>query len=395
MKHPKTRFPNILSVYLWLIIMLAFPLSGYATLSDIPDAVRADTPAPSPEVKSWILADFETGWILGSKDADLQIEPASLTKLMTSYLVFDALKNNEIKMEDKVYVSEKAWKTGGSKMFIQVDTHVTIEELIQGLIIQSGNDAAVALAEHIGGTESGFASRMNLMASKLGMTGSNFTNSSGLPDDQHYSTARDMTILSIALIREFPTLYEYYSVPEYTYNDITQHNRNLLLSRDPTVDGIKTGYTKNAGYCLIGTANRDGVRLVATVTGSESRTTRANEVQSLLQYGYGAYDGLIVYQPGDQVKTVPLWMGTQPQASVGVSEPLGVLYPKGKRELLSAALDLPDSLEAPIQANTQSGWIEVKFDSVPILKAPLQVNQDYEAGPWYSQLIDSIKRLIF
>ncbi len=384
-----------ISVYLGLTLFFGQPTTGFSTLIDIPETIRAEVPLPSPDVKSWILADFETGWILGSKDAEVQIEPASLTKLMTSYLVFEALGNGEVKMQDQVYVSEKAWKTGGSKMFIRVDTHVTIEQLIQGLIIQSGNDAAVALAEHIGGTEEGFAARMNLTASKLGMTNSNFINSSGLPAENHYSSARDMTILSIALIRRFPKLYEYYSVPEYTYNEITQGNRNLLLSRDPTVDGIKTGYTKNAGYCLIGTAKRDGIRFVATVTGSESRTARANEVQSLLKYGYGAYDGLVVYSPGDQVKSIPLWMGTQPEASIGVSKPLAIIYPKGKKDLLSAALDLPDSLEAPVSENTQAGWIEVKYDSVPVLKAPLQVNQGYGEGPWYSQLLDSLKQLIF
>ena len=308
------------------LLFLAVASTSHATLVDIPDVIKAEVPAPELNVKSWILADYETGWILGSKDADLRIEPASLTKLMTSYLVFDALSKGEINMQDKVYVSKKAWKTPGSKMFIQVDTYVTIEELVQGLIIQSGNDAAVALAEHIGGTEEGFAARMNLTSAKIGMVNSSFANSSGLPAENHYSTARDMTILSISLIRNFPDLFKYYSQLEYTYNDITQQNRNVLLTRDPTVDGLKTGYTKNAGYCLIGTANREGTRLVGTVTGSESKSARANEVQSLLQFGYGAYDGLVVYSPGDQVKALPLWMGTQSEAAVSVPKNLGIIF---------------------------------------------------------------------
>jgi D-alanyl-D-alanine carboxypeptidase (penicillin-binding protein 5/6) len=374
---------------------LLVPSFSNAQIVEIPEAIKSEVPLPVINTKSWILVDFETGWILGSKDSDLRIEPASLTKLMTSYLVFDALQKSELTLEDLVYVSERAWKTGGSKMFIQVDTRVSVLELIQGLIIQSGNDAAVALAEHIGGTEEGFAARMNLMASKLGMVNSSFTNSSGLPDENHYSTAHDLTLLSISLIRQFPELYKYYSQLEYTYNDITQQNRNVLLTRDPTVDGLKTGYTKNAGYCLIGTAMREQTRLVATVTGSEGKSARAKEVQSLLQYGYGAYDGLRVYSPGESVKILPLWMGNEVEASIGVDKILGVIYPKGKKEYLSAALELPESLEAPIASGQQVGFIQVKFDGEPVLRRSLKVNQNYEEGPWYSQLLDSLKKMIF
>ena len=392
----KSRLVNFLLTSAFIFASGFFLISAsHATLVEIPEVIKAEVPAPSVDVKSWILADFETGWILGSKDADLQIEPASLTKLMTSYLVFDALSKGEIAMQDKVYVSKKAWKTPGSKMFIQVDTYVTIEELIQGLIIQCGNDAAVALAEHIGGTEEGFAARMNLASAKIGMVNSSFANSSGLPADNHYSTARDMTLLSISLIRKFPKLFKYYSHLEYTYNDITQQNRNVLLTRDPTVDGLKTGYTKKAGYCLIGTANREGTRLVATITGSNSKSARANQVQSLLQFGYGAYDGLVVYSPGDQVKALPLWMGTQPEVSVSVPQNLGIIFPKGKKDLLSAALELPESLEAPINSGTEVGHIQVKFDGNPVLRSPLLIKERYDEGPWYSQLLDSIKQMIF
>ena len=235
-----------------LIISLLYSSFAFSALVEIPELVKSSVATPEVEAKSWVLADFETGWVLASKDADLKIEPASLTKLMTSYLVFDALTSKDIQMEDLVHISKKAWQTGGSRMFVQVDTKVSVLDLIQGLIIQSGNDAAVALAEYIGGTEEGFASRMNLMAAKIGMINTNFTNSSGLPDDNQYSTARDLTALSLSLIRDFPDLYRYYSQREFTYNDITQQNRNILLDRDPTIDGLKTGHTKNAGYCLIG-----------------------------------------------------------------------------------------------------------------------------------------------
>jgi D-alanyl-D-alanine carboxypeptidase (penicillin-binding protein 5/6) len=376
-------------------ILLFHPALVYSDMVDIPAAVKSDIPPPDIEARSWLLADFETGWVLASENADLKIEPASLTKLMTSFLVFTALQNNELRMEDMVYVTEKAWRTGGSKMFIQVDTKVSVRDLIQGLIIQSGNDAAVALAEHIGGSEEGFASRMNIMAAKLGMTNSNFTNSSGLPDENQYSTAEDLVLLSIALVRQFPDLYKFYSQHEFTYNGITQQNRNMLLQRDQSIDGIKTGHTKKAGYCLIGTGVRDGTRLVAAVTGSKSKTSRADQVQALLQYGYGAYDGLVVYEPGVQVKTLPLWMGETSKAGIGVNKNLGVIFPKGNSAKLSAALELPDNLEAPITAGTPVGNIQVKYDGEPIYKTSLHVIEDYVEGPWYMQLLDSVKQLIF
>ena len=249
----------------WVSFLVFHPLIAHSALEDIPAVLKSEIQPPNIEAKSWVVTDFETGWVLASKNVNQRIDPASLTKLMTSYLVFDALRKNEITMQDKVHISEKAWRTGGSKMFIEVNTQVSVLDLVQGLIIQSGNDASVALAEHISGSEVSFASKMNAMALELGMSDSHFVNSSGLPADNHYSTAADMTLLAMALIRRFPKLYRYYSQDEFTYNNITQQNRNILLARDPTVDGIKTGYTKNAGYCLIGTALRDGTRLMATV----------------------------------------------------------------------------------------------------------------------------------
>jgi D-alanyl-D-alanine carboxypeptidase (penicillin-binding protein 5/6) len=366
-----------------------------AALVDVPEAIKAEVPVPEVEAKSWLLVDYSTGWILGSKNPDLKIEPASLTKLMTSFLVFEALENGEISMDDDVYISKKAWRTSGSKMFIRVDTRVKLIDLLQGLIIQSGNDASVALAEHLGGSEHGFASRMNLKANELGMANTNFTNSHGLPEENHYSTASDMTLLSISLIRRFPELYKYYSQLEYTYNDITQQNRNVLLTRDPTVDGIKTGYTRNAGYCLIGTALREGIRLVATVTGSRSKSVRANQVQSLLQFGYGTYDGMVVFEPGSEVKSLRLWMGQDTAASIGVERSLGIVYPRGKKGSLSAAIELPDSIEAPIDAGTRVGTIHLKFDGKAVYETPLIVNQSYDEGPWTSQILDSLKQLVF
>ncbi|WP_424945787.1 D-alanyl-D-alanine carboxypeptidase family protein [Candidatus Spongiihabitans sp.] len=379
----------------FISFLLFHPLSAHSALQDIPDAVKSKIAPPSIDASSWLVADFETGWVLAGKNTDQRIEPASLTKLMTSYLVFEALRNNEITMQDRVYISEKAWRTGGSKMFIEVGARVSVLDLIQGLIVQSGNDAGVALAEHIDGSEQGFASRMNLMAAELGMTNTNFTNSSGIPEDNHYSTVEDMTLLSMALIRKFPELYRYYSQSEFTYNDITQQNRNILLTRDPTVDGIKTGYTKNAGYGFIGTALRDGMRLVAAVTGSSGKVARADQVQSLLQYGYGAYEGLIAYQAGTEIKSLPLWFGETSQASIGVLKKLSVIFPKGKSDKLSATLELPASLEAPIAAGAPVGYIQVKYDQQPIYRTSLQVNESYAEGPWHKRILDYIKQLIF
>lgn len=362
-------------------------------LVEIPGSVKSVVPTPEIAAKSWMLIDFESGWILGSENRDLRIEPASLTKLMTSFLVFEALTKGEIKLTDQVYVSKKAWKTGGSRMFIQVDTRVGVESLLKGLIIQSGNDASVALAEHLGGSEEGFAVRMNHKAAELGMVNSHFTNSNGLPDPDHYSTAEDIIILGRALIRNFPDLFTLYSNREFTYNDITQKNRNSLLWRDPSVDGLKTGYTKAAGYCLVGTAKRDDMRLMAIVTGADSRKRRADAVQSLLQYGYAAYDGLLLYSPGSEVTSVPLWMGNAGEASLSVNRHLGLVFPKGQKEKLSAALDIPESLEAPLEKGADAGLIVVKYGGEPLLEQRLYVDDEYIEGPWWSKLLDSVKRL--
>ncbi len=364
-------------------------------LQPLPQPLRSHRPPPPIEVTSWVLADFESGWIIDSQNADVHIEPASLTKLMTGYLVFDAIEQGEIGLQDLVLISKKSWKTGGSRMFIEVDTQVAVAQLLHGLIIQSGNDAAVALAEHLGGSEAGFAAKMNQTAAELGMLNTHFVNSSGLPDPQHYSSALDMTILTHSLIRRFPEPYRLYSEKTYTYNGITQQNRNLLLWRDASVDGIKTGYTEKAGYCLIGTAERDGRRLIATVVGSKSVQTRANEVHLLLKYGYAAYQGMVVHRPGQAVKSLPLWMGRTPRVAVGVARPLAILYPKGGKAKLTGQVNLPNSLEAPLRAGQAVGSFDVRYDGETVRTVALQTDQAYPEGPWTSQLTDWFKRLLF
>ena len=366
-----------------------------ALLQPLPAALSSSLPPPQTAASSWLLADFESGWIIAAVNPEARIEPASLTKLMTGYLVFDALESGNLALDDPVYVSKKAWQTGGSKMFIRVDTSVSVEELLRGLIIQSGNDAAVALAEHLGGSEAGFAAQMNQTAAQLGMRATHFVNSSGLPHPQHYSSALDMSILTRALIRRFPDHYRLYSEREYTYNGITQQNRNLLLARDPSVDGIKTGYTRKAGYCLIGTAKRDGMRLIATVIGSKSAKTRADQVHALLQYGYKAYQGMRVYPPGGEVRKLPLWYGEQDEARVITERGLGILYPRGGKDKLAGVIHLPDSLDAPLAAGGEVGAIEVKYDGAAVRRAPLHAAEDYPEGAWWSQAVDYFKRLVF
>ena len=251
-----------------------------------PGGPRPVPAAPQLGANSYLLMDFNSGRILVEREPDIPVEPASITKLMTSYVVFAELAEGNISLDEKVNVSERAWRTGGSRMFIEPGMEVTVEQLLLGMVVQSGNDASVALAEHVAGSEEAFASLMNHFSEMLGMTGTNFENSTGLPSEQHYTTARDIAILSAAIIRDFPDYYTWYSEKEYTFNAIRQHNRNTLLWRDPAIDGLKTGHTETAGYCLAASAMRDGMRLISAVMGSSSESSRASETQTLLNYGF-------------------------------------------------------------------------------------------------------------
>lgn len=390
--------PNI-RVGSWLTVLLIPMIIGYsslakAELNQAPDIIQSRFALPEINADSWILADFHTGWILGGKNIDTQVEPASLTKLMTSYLIFEALENGRLNEEDLVFISHNAWKSIGSRMYIEVNSQVSVIDLLKGLVIQSGNDAALALAEHYGGSEKSFAKIMNQKASELGMHNTHFTNSSGLPDPDHYSTLRDMTLLAISLIRNYPDYFKLYSELEYTYNDITQQNRNVLLTRDNSVDGLKTGYTRKAGYCLIGTANREGFRLIAGVMGSKSRSKRANEVHSLIRYGYSAYESLEIAKPNAAIANVPMMMGFEDEASVGVPEGIRIVYPKATRDRLTASFELPESIDAPLSNGKSVGFIQIKYEGQPVLTASLHVLQDYAEGSWHRQLFDRTKRFV-
>lgn len=374
----------------FLVVAALFFLASASQAQTVPQAAMTDLPVPELTARSWVLLDYNTGWILAQHQGDERIEPASLSKLMTAYVVFDHLKNGTIKLTDQVHVSKKAWQTAGSRMFIEVDTQVTVEDLLKGLIIQSGNDAAVALAEHVAGTEEAFAARMNDYAGRLGMTSSHFTNAPGLPHPDHYSTARDLSKLTAALIREFPDYYKWYSLREFTYNDITQRNRNVLLGRDDSIDGVKTGYTEKAGYCLIGSARKDGMRLVATVTGAEKPNIRADEVHALLKYGFASYESKLLFDGGKPAARVPVYKGKRDNVSVAVERPLYITVAKGKEPELKADLQVPDSTMAPVASGQPLGDVKVTLAGDALMDAPLVAMSTIERGAWWQVALDHV-----
>jgi D-alanyl-D-alanine carboxypeptidase (penicillin-binding protein 5/6) len=315
----------------------------------------AQIAAPSPPklaAKGYLLMDFKSGRVLGSMNPDERLDPASITKLMTAYAVFRAIKSGQINIDDEVRVSEKAWRTPGSRMFIEVGTRVPVELLLPGMIIQSGNDASVALAEHVAGTEATFAEVMNHLAAELGMTNTHYVNSTGLPAENHYTSATDISILATALIREFPDYYRWYSQKQFSYNGITQGNRNALLWRDESVDGMKTGYTENAGYCLVSSAERDGMRLIAVVLGTTSPAARANESQALLNYGFRFYETQLLWEQGEIVASARIWKGAEENIDLIVKDPVYVTIAKGTGDQLETSVNTPAKLMAPILQTT-------------------------------------------
>jgi len=372
-----------------IILMLALLLSLGSTLAQVPPvpapASKTDTPpVPAPPqltAGSYILIDFNSLDVLVEHNPDQRLEPASITKLMTSYVVFKELSKGKIKLDDTVIVSESAWRMGGSRMFIDPTMTPTVQELIRGMIIQSGNDACVALAEHIAGTEQAFADLMNHYAQALGMTGSHFQNSTGWPGDEHYMTARDVAILSAAIIREFPDYYPFYAEKEFTFNGILQHNRNSLLFKDPTSDGLKTGHTENAGFCLAGSAKRDGMRLISVVMGSASESARATDSQSLLNYGFRFYETVQLYQARTELASGKVWKGTADRVPLGLTEPLFVTIPRGRYGELDAQVKLLPELTAPLAADQVVGSIAVKLeDKVVASRDLVSLNAVEEAG---------------
>jgi serine-type D-Ala-D-Ala carboxypeptidase (penicillin-binding protein 5/6) len=357
-------------------------------------AVQA-IPIPAPPqlaAKSYVLMDANSGQILAASNPDLRTEPASLTKLMTAYVVFHALKDGVIHLDDPVTISVKAWRMGGSRTFAKVGSQVKVEDLLQGMVVQSGNDATVALAEKVGGTEDTFVELMNKYAQQLGMTGSHFVDASGLTDDpSHYVTARDIAILSRAIIHEFPEYYHFFSEKEFTWNHISQRNRNDLLFTDPSVDGLKTGFTDDAGYCLVASANRNGMRLIGVVTGARHERDRAVYDEALLNYGFNFYDSRKLYDAGTSVAQLKVWKGVDNSVPVGVAQDFYVSFPKGQYDHLNATVHSSAGLIAPVKAGQQVGSVTVTLDGKQIADAPLYTLKAVPGGGIFTRMFDSIR----
>ena len=368
---------------LFVFFVSVYSQSSIATVTVVPAA-------PDINAKSYILFDYASNKLLAEKNKDERLAPASLTKIMTVYVVAKELEQGSIKLTDQVLVSEKAWKMLGSRMFIEVNKQVAVEDLLKGVVVQSGNDASVALAEYISGTEEVFAQLMNKYAEILGMKNTHFMNSTGLPHEDHYSTAYDLAILSKALIDEYPKIYEMHSIKEYTYNDITQSNRNQLLWRDPSVDGLKTGHTEAAGYCLVASALREDMRLITVVMGTNSSEARTKATQALLNYGFRFYETKEIYNKEQTVEKVKVWKGKAKELDLGVKEPLVVTFPRGQLDKLKATVVTNEKLVAPIAVGQDIGTLTIELNGEKQVSVPLVALQNVELAGLINRIKDSI-----
>jgi len=367
------------------LLIIPFIFSAYA------EEPRFYIPeAPSIAAKAYILMDHNSGIILAANNENEKRSPASLTKLMTSYVVFKRLKEEFITLDDEVKISEKAWRTGGSKSFIEVGKMIKLEDLLQGMIIQSGNDASVALAEHVAGSEGTFVLFMNDYAQQIGMENTRFENASGLPHDDQYTTAKDIALLSSAMIREFPVYYEWYSQKEFTYNNITQTNRNKLLFTDSTVDGLKTGWTQKAGYCLVTSANRVDMRLISVVLGSDSPAIRTSETEKLLDYGFRFFETQSVNDISHQVR---VYKSEKANIKVGVADSSFLTLPRNQFRYTTQTINLNQDLIAPISQGEQVGELVVSFNDQNIATLPLIALENAAEAGFISKMIDTIKLL--
>lgn len=351
-------------------------------------------PVPALGVKAWLTLDATSGQIIASQSPNESVEPASLTKLMSAYLVFEALKSGNLKLDETVHISENAWRTEGSRMFIEPNTDVTVDDLLQGVIVQSGNDATVALAEAVAGSEDAFAEMMNQKARVLGMTGSHFTNSSGLPDPDHKTTVVDLAILARALVQDFPEYMHYYSQKEYTYNNIKQSNRNRLLWADATVDGLKTGHTESAGYCLVTTALRDGRRVVSVLVGAASDSARTENSLKLLNWSFKNFDTVKLLDKNQSAVAAKVWEGTSDLADLGLNHTLWITVPRGMADNIETQASYSQPLLAPLTAGDTAGTLTVSLDGQVLKQDQLQVLQDVEQAGFFGRMFDQV-RLLF
>lgn len=396
-----TRVTSILLTTLFLITL--FIQSTNTLAESLP---QADLERPSPTVtnkplvtpaapilnaKAYILIDVNSGKVIAEKNSEERLPPASLTKMMTLYVISSALHHEQIHLTDSVRVSKDAWKIGGSRMFIKEGQQVAVEELLKGIIVDSGNDACVAMAEHIGGTENSFTDIMNQQAQNLGMKNSHFTDSTGLPDPNLYTTAKDLAILGRALIVDFPQYYDWYKQKWFTYNGIRQPNRNRLLWRDNQVDGLKTGHTNEAGFCLVSSAKRDNMRLLAVVLGEPNDSSRADDSEKLLNYGFRFFETHQLYKSGQSVSELPLYKGQADKLAIGLNEDQFVTIPTGQYQRLNVSTKVPSFLEAPIKKGDKIGDLVVQFDNNVVSTRPVYALQDVEAGGFFARTTDSVR----
>ncbi len=368
----------------------SFAFASFAQAGDTQIA-----PPPTLAVKAYLLKDFNSGNVIATQNSDMRVEPASLTKLMTAYLAFKALKNGHLQLTQTLPVSNFAWKAEGSKMFIEPNKPVTVDELLHGTIIQSGNDSSIALAEGIASSETLFAAMMNKEALRLGMKNTHYVNATGLPDPQHFTTANDLSILATALIRDFPEEYKrLYSVKEYTYNKITQPNRNRLLWLDPNVDGMKTGHTESAGFCLISSAKRDGVRRISVVLGAPTDAARATESQKLLNYGFQFFDSKLIYKQGQAISQLRVWKGTENQIASTVANDVYVTLPKGEYANVRAVMSSTQPLIAPIKKGQVIGNVKFVLNGKTIDERALVAAKSIDTAGILGRAWDSIKLLL-
>lgn len=375
--------------FILLFSFLTAPFQANAENSDVLIPIP-----PTIEASSFVLQDYQTGKVLAENNADAKLAPASLTKIMTVYVVFKEIANGHLKLDDLATISKKAWSTSGSRMFVEVNDRVKIEDLLKGVIIQSGNDASVALAEHVAGSEEVFAAMMNQQAERLGMKNTQFKNSDGLPVEGHYTTARDLAILTQALIKEFPDFYPWFSQKEFVYNKIVQHNRNQLLGRDPSVDGVKTGHTDEAGFCLVASALRNDMRLISVVMGAKSDNARAVQNQNLLNYGFRFYEAHKLYDGKKSLSDARVWKGDIKELPLGLTEDLYATIPRGHYNDLKAVINVDKNITAPVKEGDKLGSVEVSFKGEPIIKKDLVALKTVEKGNIFRQLTDSAILLV-
>lgn len=357
----------------------------------------AATPPPTPphiDGRAYILQDYDSGRILGEANSTNRVEPASLTKMMTTYVIEHELRQGHIQLTDMVRISERAWRQPGSRMFIEVNKQVAVEDLLKGVIVQSGNDASVALAEHTAGSEDAFAQLMNTYAKKLGMKGTHFVNATGLPHDNHYTTAQDMALLGRALIRDFPDHYPWYAIKEYTFNGIKQYNRNSLLWADKFVDGIKTGHTESAGFSLVASAKRDNMRLISVVVGTKSDNARAVENQKLLTYGFRFFETHKLYAANQALTKARIWKGTAETLPLGIAKDIYITIPRGSYKELAANMSIDSKITAPATKGAAYGTVSIKLGGQAIAERELVALDEVPEGGVWRNFVDEIK-LVF